>query len=105
MNSARLEQLFDFLKNRPDDAFIIFAIAKEYEGIGDDKNAKSYYLKLQNNHSDYVATYYHLGKMYERMEDLDKALSTYEQGMKVAKAAGDRHSFGELQGAKEMIQD
>ena len=43
--------------------------------------------------------------MYERMEDLDKALSTYEQGMKVAKAAGDRHSFGELQGAKEMIQD
>ena len=105
MNTTRLKQLYQFLEDRPNDPFILFAIAKEHEGHGDNKNAKQYYLKLQNNHSDYVATYYHLGKLYEQMENFEEALATYERGMEVAKTAGDRHAFGELQGAKEMLVD
>ncbi|MEM6967318.1 MAG: tetratricopeptide repeat protein [Bacteroidota bacterium] len=105
MESARLDQLFQFLKDRPDDSFVLFAIAKEYEGLDDENNAKSYYLKLINDHPDYVGTYYHLGKLYERAEAFELAEDTYQKGMKVAKAAGDRHAYGELMGAYEMISD
>lgn len=104
MSTPRLQQLFDFLKNSPDEPFLLFAIAKEYEGISDTENAKSYYLRLEQNHADYVGTYYHLGKLYESEEDFDLAVSTYEKGMEVAKAAGDKHAFGELRGAKEMLE-
>lgn len=105
MDSTRLDQLFKFLKDRPDDSFLLFAVAKEYEGIGDEDNAKAYYLKLTDSDPDYVGTYYHLGKLYERAEEFELATVTYQKGMEVAKSAGDRHAYGELMGAYEMISD
>ena len=105
MSSTRLDQLFKFLKDRPEDEFLLFAIAKEYEGLGDDEKAKTYYLKLTDDHPNYVGTYYHLGKLYERAEDFEIAIITYDKGMDVAKSLGDRHAYGELQGAKEFISD
>jgi len=103
MNSNRLEQLYHFLKERPNDTFLLFAIAKEYEGLLNDEKAKSYYLKLTDNHSDYVGTYYHLGKLYERAEEWELAESTYQKGMEISKAAGDKHAYGELRGALELM--
>lgn len=105
MTSDRLQQLLDFLKNSPGNSFINFAIAKEYEGLGDDKNALAYYLQLVENDENYVGTYYHLGKLYEKFEDFEKAFSTYKQGMKIAKDQGDQHAFNELAGAKLNLGD
>lgn len=105
MTSDRLEQLLSFLKNSPGDAFITFAVAKEYEGLGDEENALKYYLQLVENEADYVGTYYHLGKLYEKLEDAEKALSTYKQGMDIAKSQGDQHAFNELAGAKLNLGD
>ncbi|MFK7771344.1 MAG: tetratricopeptide repeat protein [Saprospiraceae bacterium] len=102
-SSDRLKQLYQFLKDRPDDEFLLFAVAKEYEKLGNEEKAKEYYLKLTTDHANYVGTYYHLGKLYERDEDFDLATETYEKGMEVAKAVGDKHAFGELRGAHEMI--
>ena len=46
-----------------------------------------------------------MGKLYERAEDFEIAIMTYDKGMEVAKEQGDRHAYGELQGAKELISD
>jgi len=50
-----------------------------------------------------VGTYYHLGKLFERAEDFELASDVYEKGMKIADALGDKHAYGELRGAHEMI--
>lgn len=105
MDSNRLKQLYQFLQDRPSDEFLLFAIAKEYEGLGNEEKAESYYLKLQDVNPKYVGTYYHLGKLYERAEDFEIALLTYEKGMEIAKNIGDRHAYGELQGAKDLISE
>jgi tetratricopeptide (TPR) repeat protein len=105
MASERLQKLLSFLKNSPNDSFINFAIAKEYESLGDDKNAMKYYLQLVENDEMYVGTYYHLGKLYEKMDDAEKAFSTYKQGMEIAKSLGDQHAFNELAGAKLNLGD
>ena len=105
MDSPRLQQLFTFLENSPKDAFITFAIAKEYEGLGDDQKALEYYLTLCKNEPDYVGTYYHLGKLYEKLEQFDTAFQTYKDGMAVAKKAGDQHALSELAGAKLGLGD
>jgi tetratricopeptide (TPR) repeat protein len=104
MSSDRLKQLYQFLKDRPEDEFLLFAIAKEYEKLGNEEKAKEYYLKLATDHTSYVGTYYHLGKLYERDEDFELATEVYEKGMEVAKAVGDKHAFGELRGAHEMLE-
>ncbi len=105
MVSDRLQQLFSLLKNSPNDSFIIFAIAKEYEGLGDDKNALKYYLQLVEKDVNYVGTYYHLGKLYEKMEAFEKAFSTYKDGMNIAKSLGDQHAYNELAEAKLNLGD
>ncbi|MEM9824149.1 MAG: tetratricopeptide repeat protein, partial [Bacteroidota bacterium] len=63
------------------------------------------YLELCQKHPDYVGTYYHLGKLYERKESFSEAFETYREGMRIAKAAEDRHALNELAGAKLNLGD
>ena len=69
MSSQRLKQLQGFLENSPNDSFLLFAIAKEYEGLGQDEQALEHYLLLTQTDPGYIGTYYHLAKLYERKEE------------------------------------
>jgi tetratricopeptide (TPR) repeat protein len=97
---TRLDKLFSFLEAQPDDAFLLFAIAKEYESAGDDVNALDFYQKLQQTTPQYVGLYYHLGKLFERKSEPQNALSTYKIGIEVAQKERDFHALSELKGAK-----
>jgi tetratricopeptide (TPR) repeat protein len=97
---TRLDKLFSFLEAQPDDAFLLFAIAKEYESAGDDVNALDFYQKLQQTTPQYVGLYYHLGKLFERKGEPQNALSTYKLGIDVAQKERDFHALSELKGAK-----
>ena len=105
MSKTRLEQLNEFLEASPGDAFILFAIAKEYENLDNLPKALEYYQLLEKDQPDYVGTYYHLGKLYEKMEEPNKAFQTYKDGMVISKKAGDQHAFSELAGAKLNLGD
>ena len=105
MNFNRLQQLLQFLEQSPNEPFILFAIAKEHEGMGNVQKALKYYLQLQQSNPNYVGLYYHLGKLYEQQNEFDQALVTYTKGIEVAKAANDRHAWGELSEAKMMLED
>lgn len=105
MSTKRLEQLMGFLKGSPNEPFILFAIAKEYEGMNNTSEALKYYLQLEENSPNYVGTYYHLGKLYEHLGEDKKAFFTYKKGMQKAQEAGDQHSLSELAGAKLELGD
>ena len=102
---SRLDQLFDLLKAQPNEPFLLFAIAKEYEKAGDNNDALNYYLQLEETTPQYVGTYYHLGKLYERLQQPETAFKTYKKGMEIAKQEGDMHAYSELSGAKLSIDD
>ena len=101
----RIEQLKEFLKATPNDAFLQHALALEYIKIGDEQAAKLLFENILKNEPTYVGSYYHLGKLLERINDLETAKSVYETGMRQAKLAKDNHSYNELQGALEDIND
>ncbi len=102
---SRLDQLFDLLESQPNEPFLLFAIAKEYEKAGDNNDALNYYLRLKETTPQYVGTYYHLGKLYERLQQPETAFLTYKKGMEIAKQEGDMHAYSELSGAKMSIDD
>jgi tetratricopeptide (TPR) repeat protein len=102
---TRLEQLLHFLKDSPQDSFLNFAIAKEYEALDDKKRAFEYYHKLLGENEDYVGTYYHLGKLYEKINQHTDAIITYKKGMEIAQKQGDRHAYSELAAAKLELSD
>lgn len=104
MTNSRLTKLMTFLEASPDDSFLLFAIAKEYEKLGTVDKALEYYLKLTNTDADYVGTYYHLGKLYEEEELGEKALEVYQTGIEIAKKIKDQHALSELMGAKMNLE-
>ena len=105
MAADRLQQLLSFLENAPKDSFLLFALAKEYESNGNPEKALNYYLQIVDYDPEYVGTYYHLGKLYEKKEAYQEAFSTYKQGMEIAKKIGDKHALSELAEAKLILGD
>ncbi len=101
----RIEKLQEFLKGTPGDCFLNHALALEYVKIGDEESARRYFERNLNSDKSYVATYYHLGKLLERIGEQTTAISIYEKGMEQAKAAKDMHSYSELQAAYEDLVD
>ncbi|BDD09117.1 hypothetical protein FUAX_15490 [Fulvitalea axinellae] len=98
MASERILQLKKFLKEDPNDPFLIYALATEYNNI--DKNiAKEHFDSLLKNHPDYVATYYHAAALYSELGFVDKAKEIYETGLEKALKAGDKHAHKELSNA------
>ncbi|MCD0490146.1 tetratricopeptide repeat protein [Pedobacter sp. MC2016-14] len=99
MQNTRLTKLLEFLAAEPNDPFVLYALATEYNTQNDAEKAFGYYLELIEKHPDYVGTYYHLGKLYEKNQDTEKAILVYKEGMLQARKKGDNHAFSELQGA------
>jgi tetratricopeptide (TPR) repeat protein len=100
MNTTRMEQLQDLLRESPGDAFLIFAIAKEYEGGGQLAEALQHYEQLGALDPGYVGLYYHWGKLLEQLGRSAEAGEVYDRGLAVAKSAGDRHAWSELSAAR-----
>ena len=105
MSSSRLEQLMNFYESSPNDPFILFALAKEYEGLGQQQNALDHYLKVYQTDPNYIGLYYHLGKLYEIIGEDRKAWDTYTEGLERATKLGDMHARSELAGARLNLGD
>lgn len=105
MESPRLTQLLAMLKEMPNDSFLLFALAKEYEGMGEVEQALQRYRDLVAIDPNYVGTYYHLGKLLSRLEEFSAAFECYNAGMLVAKQQKDQHAYNELAGAKLELGD
>ena len=103
MSSARIATLSQLLEASPADPFLHHAMALEQIKAGDESNAERHFRNNLAAAPDYVATYYHLGKLLERAGNPQEAMAIYEQGMGVAKAAKDHHSYNELQAAYEDL--
>lgn len=105
MNKERLRKLQEWEAQKPDDAFLKFAIAQEYVSAGKDNEALKYFLKLVAKFPDYLPIYYQYGKLFEKLGDVKGAMESYQKGMKVAKAANDLKTFGELKEALILLED
>ena len=102
---SRKEQIIAMLEASPKDAFLRFALAKEWEGEGNDPAALNVYRSLLNDQPDYVGTYYHLAKTLERMERPREAWKIYTRGMEITKRLGEQHAMRELAGARMELGD
>ena len=103
MATDRIEKLQQFLKTSPNDCFLNHALALEYVKVGNEVSAQQHFMLHLNQDPNYVATYYHLGKLLERIGQLTEAITIYEQGMSIAKTVKDMHSYNELQAAHEDL--
>jgi tetratricopeptide (TPR) repeat protein len=101
----RLATLLAMAREKPDDPFLIFALALEYKTSGNQAESRAYFDRLVYEFSDYVPAYYQYGKMEEETGDLAKAITLYTKGIEISKAAGDQKTVRELQQAIDMMDE
>lgn len=100
---SRIEQLQEFLKDDSNDSFLKYALALEYVIIGKNDTAINCFLQLIKEDINYVATYYQLGKLYESLNDVEKAIEIYKNGIKIAQKLENKKTLLELQEAYYML--
>ncbi|MDQ6890733.1 MAG: tetratricopeptide repeat protein [Bacteroidota bacterium] len=101
----RISKLKEYMKTAEKDSFLQHALALEYIKVGNDEQAKKLFNEILKREPTYIGSYYHLGKLLERIGDPEKAIRVYERGMEVAQAADDHHSYTELRAAFEDVED
>lgn len=99
----RIAQLQEFLKESPNDCFLKHALAMENLKVGKLAEARSLLEENKEYDPNYIATYYHLGQLLEKLELDKEAAIVYEKGMEVAKKINDQHAFGELRSVYEEL--
>jgi Tfp pilus assembly protein PilF len=102
---SRIRKLQSFLETTPDDSFLKHALALEYVKEGNDQTARSLFEELLRENPGYTGSYYHLGKLLERTNELRAAIDCYGKGLEICSQAGDEHAFNELKAAlHELIE-
>ena len=101
----RISKLKAYMEESGNDSFLQHALALEYIKVGKDEEAKKLFNEILKREPTYVGSYYHLGKLLERIGDPEKAMRVYKRGMEVATAADDHHSYTELRVAYEDLED
>lgn len=99
----RIEILKGFLNENPNDSFSRYALALEYVKLGQHDDALQSFETVTTNDPGYVATYFQLGQLYQKLGRMHDAEKTFRTGITVAAKAGDDHTRSELEGALEAL--
>ncbi len=99
----RIEILRGFLEENPKDSFSRYALALEYVKAGQSDDAVREFETVKKNDPDYVATYFQLGQLYQKLGQPHEAEKTFLTGITAASRAGDEHTKSELEAALEAL--
>ncbi len=103
MASARLEQLTKLYGLDPKDPFLTYGIALEHTKTGAYQEAIKWLDKTLELDGNYFYAYFQKGKALSALGEEDDARAVLEKGMAAAKAKGDMHAHGEMQGLLEGL--
>lgn len=84
----RIEVFKQMLEAEPDNAMVMFGLAKEYEKIGETKEVITLLENYLADSDDEGNAYGMLAKAYEQTGEREKAKTIYEKGIEVSMAHG-----------------
>ena len=84
----RIEVFKEMLETEPDNAMVMFGLAKEYEKIGETTEVINLLENYLAQDTDEGNAYGMLAKAYDQTGEREKAIKTYEKGIEVSLAHG-----------------
>lgn len=102
-NSDKIKKLAGYVKQNPGDSFSKFALALELMKQNEVSKARVLFESVLAQDPDYLGVYYHLGKLYERIELNKEAVSLYQEGAELARKQGNQRTEAELKDALELL--
>jgi len=100
---TRKEMLEEFVAEDAGDSFSRYALALELEKEGLTSDAVAHLYEVTVRDPDYVAAYYHLGRLLVRQGKPEDARATYQRGLEAAAKAKDQRTLAEIQEAIDSL--
>lgn len=97
--NQKVQKLARRLKKNPDDSFTKFALALEMRKLDELEKARRLFESIRENQPQYVGVYYHLAKLYEDLDEPERAKTIYKEGITITQEQRDQHAQSELQTA------
>ncbi|MBX3398360.1 MAG: hypothetical protein KF873_06430 [Gemmataceae bacterium] len=101
--TARMEKIEAMLAEDPADPFLRYSLGMEYASAGDDAGAVRVFQELIAL-SPYVPAYHMAGQALNRLGRIEDACAILRAGIAAARAAGDHHALGEMEGLLAAIE-
>jgi superkiller protein 3 len=95
---ARLDALLKLLQQDPNDAFCLYGVAQEHAKADRLDEAVAWYRRTMQADPNHAYARFHMAKALERLGRLPDAVATLQEGLRVARAAGDAKAANELAG-------
>ena len=102
---SRKDMLLHMLELEPNDVFLNYALSQELMGVEDYANANLQLQKTLLLDKNYLACYYQLGQVNEKLNDIPQAMVFYKQGIAVASGQNNKKTLAELSDALWQISD
>ena len=100
---SQLNRLNAALSSRPNDPFVLYAIAMEHLKLEQSELALEKFSALTKSHPDYVPTYLQFGMALADSGQAETAQQVLRTGHEIAVKAGDLHTASEIAQALEGI--
>ena len=102
---SRKDMVLEMLKTEPNDVFLNYALAVEYEANELLEEAVKQFLKTLEIKNDYFACYYQLGRVTEKLKNEKQALEYYKTGLELAKQKKDQKAINEFNEAVWLLEE
>ena len=103
MSNTRLDQILKMLETHPNDPFLHYASALEYEKLEQYQKAIVILEKLLIEQPEYLPTYFKTGQLCELEGNNERAIELYLEGKKLARLQNDYKTEGELTEALMLL--
>lgn len=98
---SRLSQILTLLAESPDDPFLRFALAKEWESEGDSDEALRAWSWFPKHCPTYTGFYYHYARLLYQSGREKEARAVLADGLGTTRAQGEWHDHRELKGLED----
>ena len=103
MSNTRLDQILKMLETHPNDPFLHYASALEYEKLEQFEQAIAILERLIIEQPDYLPTYYKTGQLHEVVANTERSIELYKEGKRLARIQKDFKTEGELSEALMLL--
>jgi tetratricopeptide (TPR) repeat protein len=96
--TQRIDFIEDLIRKGSVDPFVWYSRAMELRAMGHLAEALRAFEDVRERFGTYVATYLMAAQVAHELGQTEQARAWTQQGLEVARAKGDHHTYGELQG-------
>lgn len=101
----RFNALMQMLETEPNDVFLNYALSQEFMSLNDFEKANLQLQKTLQINNSYLACYYQLGQVNEKLNNNDSAINYYKKGITLAQQQGNKKALSELNEALWLLSD